>query len=298
MKNAIRLSCFLLLLGALPGCTRENPPEYPPPQTTDQPAPAPSDTAPAEAVTRAPAPEPAPARPRVSRPSASDARPSEPAPAPARPVESVREREPVSPPPSTVSDARPDRAEPLDRTPREPAVRMQTVPAGTTLTVTTSDEISSSKSKEGDTFEAALTNPLIVDGHVVAERGDTVIGQVSDIVMPGKVKGRAQMTLVLTELLLNGRKYKIKTEPFVAIAVDNKERDAAIIAGGAGIGAAIGAITGGKKGAAIGAVIGGGGGTATVLATPGQSMKIEPETKVNFVLDDDFRLPVIRDRAD
>ena len=61
---------------------------------------------------------------------------------------------------------------------------------------------------------------------------------------------------------------------------------------------AIGALTGGKTGAAIGAVIGGGGGTATVLATPGQSMKIEPETKVNFVLDDDFRLPVIRDRAD
>lgn len=295
MNNAIRLSCFLLLLGALPGCTRENPAEYPP-QTTDQAAPPPSDTAPSEAVTRAPAPEPAPARPRAPRPSASDARPSEPAPAPARPVESVRE--PVSPPLSPVSDARPDRAEPLDRTPREPAVRMQTVPAGTTLTVTTSDEISSSKSKEGDTFEAALSNPLIVDGHVVAERGATVMGRVSDIVMPGKVKGRAQMTLELTELLTNGRKYKIKTEPFVAIAVDNKERDAAIIAGGAGIGAAIGAITGGKKGAAIGAVIGGGGGTATVLATPGQSMKIEPETKVNFVLDDDFRLPVLRDRAD
>src|SRR5688572_26469588 len=130
MKNAIRLSCFLLLLGALPGCTRENPPEYPPPaQTTDQAAPAPSDRAPTETVTRAPAPEPAPARPRAPRPSATDARPSEPAPAPARPVESVREREPVSPPPSTVSDSRPDRAEPLDRTPREPAVRMQTVPA-------------------------------------------------------------------------------------------------------------------------------------------------------------------------
>jgi len=27
-------------------------------------------------------------------------------------------------------------------------------------------------------------------------------------------------------------------------------------------------------------------------------MKIEPETKVNFVLDNDVRLPVIRNRAD
>jgi hypothetical protein len=117
-------------------------------------------------------------------------------------------------------------------------------------------------------------------------------------VTPGKVKGRAQLTLVLTELATNDRRYKIKTEPFVAIAVDNKERDAAIIAGGAGVGAAIGAITGGKKGAAIGAILGGGGGTAAVLTTPGKSMKIEPETRVNFVLDNDVRLPVIRNRAD
>ena len=195
-------------------------------------------------------------------------------------------------------DARVDRSVSADRAPRAPSVATQTVPAGTKLTVTMSDGVSSSTNKEGDTFNAALTDALVVDGRIVAERGDTVVGKISDIVTPGKVKGRAQMTLVLTELSTKDRKYKIKTEPFVAIAVDNKERDAAIIAGGAGVGAAIGAITGGKKGAAIGAIIGGGGGTATVLATPGQSMKIEPETKVNFVLDDDVRLPVIRSKAD
>jgi hypothetical protein len=160
------------------------------------------------------------------------------------------------------------------------------------------DAVSTATSKEGDTFAASLAEPLVVNGRVVAERGDKATGRVEEVINPGRVKGRAQLKLVLTELSANDRAYKIKTEPFVAIAVDNKERDAAIIAGGAGVGAAIGAITGGKKGAAIGAIIGGGGGTATVLATPGQSMKIEPETKVNFVLDDDLRLPVIRNRAD
>jgi hypothetical protein len=160
------------------------------------------------------------------------------------------------------------------------------------------DEVSTATSKEGDTFAASLAEPLVVNGRMVAERGDKATGRVEEVINPGRVKGRAQLKLVLTELSANDRPYKIKTEPFVAIAVDNKERDAAIIAGGAGVGAAIGAITGGKKGAAIGAIIGGGGGTATVLATPGQSMKIEPETKVNFVLDNDVRLPVIRSRAD
>jgi hypothetical protein len=174
---------------------------------------------------------------------------------------------------------------------------MQKVPAGTSIVVVMADEVSTSKSKQGDTFDASLAEHWVVDGRVVAERGDPVVGRVEEVIAPGRVKGRAELKLALTELTTNDRKYSIKTEPFVAIAVDNKERDAAIIAGGAGVGAAIGAITGGKKGAAIGAVIGVGGGTATVLATPGQSMKIEPETKVNFVLDKELRLPAIR-RAD
>jgi len=175
---------------------------------------------------------------------------------------------------------------------------MYTVPQGTPITIVMSSQVSTATSTDGDTFEATLAEDWAVDGRIVAQRGDTVTGRVQDVMQPGKVKGRAQLTLVLTEIFAGNRGYKISSEPFVAIAVDNKERDAAIIAGGAGIGAAIGAITGGKKGAAIGAIIGGGGGTATVLATPGNDMKIEPETKVNFVLDRSVRLPVIRSRAD
>ncbi len=47
----------------------------------------------------------------------------------------------------------------------------------------------------------------------------------------------------------------------------SKKRQAAIIAGSAGAGAAIGAVAGGKKGAAIGAVSGATAGTAYDLAT-------------------------------
>ena len=286
MKNLNRLSCFSLLLSFMPGCSRENPDNYATPNSDHAVAPATETTTAGEATkpdpARAPSPTPPskPARPSTSSDSNRDV--------PSTPATSA----------NSGSDATEDRPANADRVPRAPAVEMQTIPAGTSLTVTMSDEVSTSSSKEGDTFHAALTDAWIVDGRVVAQRGDHVVGRVNDIVMPGKVKGRAQLTLVLTELATNDRRYKIKTEPFVAIAVDNKERDAAIIAGGAGVGAAIGAITGGKKGAAIGAILGGGGGTAAVLTTPGKSMKIEPETKVNFVLDNDVRLPVIRNRAD
>ena len=61
-------------------------------------------------------------------------------------------------------------------------------------------------------------------------------------------------------------------------------RDAAIIGGGAGVGAAIGAIAGGGKGAAIGAAVGGGAGTGTVLATKGKEIHYSPETRIPFTL--------------
>jgi hypothetical protein len=68
------------------------------------------------------------------------------------------------------------------------------------------------------------------------------------------------------------------------VAKDNKKRDAAIIGGGAGVGAVIGAIAGGGKGAATGAAIGGGAGTGTVLATRGDDLHYPPESRLNFVL--------------
>ena len=161
------------------------------------------------------------------------------------------------------------------------------------LTVTLAEPLSTDANKEGDKFSAHLTQPIVVNGKVVADKGDLVTGHVNKLEEPGRVKGRARLELVLDQITTSHKTYNLSTEPFIVVAGSNKDRDAAIIAGGAGVGAIIGAVTGGK-GAALGAITGGGSGTTAVLLTKGDQLKLEPETRVNFVLAKDIDLPVIR----
>ena len=171
------------------------------------------------------------------------------------------------------------------------------VPGGTAVRVTLSEAISTKSNKEGDTFTSRLSQPVVVNGKIVANKGDRVMGHLTKVDEPGRVKGRARLELVLDEMYIAGKMFSIATEPFVAVASDNHKRDATEIAGGAALGAAVGAIAGGGKGAAIGSIIGGGTGTTAVLLTKGQELELAPETKVNFVLSRDIELPVIRSTA-
>ena len=126
---------------------------------------------------------------------------------------------------------------------------METVPSGTPLTVTLADAISTETNKEGNTFTAHLTDPIIVNGKVVAEKGDRISGHIKTIEEPGRVKGRARL-VVLDQITTSNHMYKLSTEPFIAVGGSSTDRDAGMIAGGAGVDAVIGAIAGGGKGAA------------------------------------------------
>jgi hypothetical protein len=159
------------------------------------------------------------------------------------------------------------------------------VPAGTRFRVALIDAVSSDKSRPGDSFMASLAEPIVVDGKTVLEKGTKVQGRVVDAKQSGRVKGRAAIELTLTEVVLgNGQPLTISTKSYRAVAESTKKRDAAVIGGGAGLGAAIGAIAGGGKGALIGAAIGGGAGTGTVLATRGKEIHYSPETRIQFTL--------------
>jgi hypothetical protein len=158
------------------------------------------------------------------------------------------------------------------------------IASGTRLKVSLIDALSSDTSSAGDRFLVSLAESVAVDGTTVLERGTMIRGRVIGVQGSGRVKGRASIRLALTDIMQGSTSVPITTETFSATAESSTTRDAEIIAGGAGVGAVIGAIAGGGKGAGIGALVGGGGGTGVVLATKGKEIHFGPETRLNFTL--------------
>jgi hypothetical protein len=160
----------------------------------------------------------------------------------------------------------------------------RTIPSGTVLTVLLIDALGTDTNSAGDRFLASLAAPVVVDGSTLLAKGTKVRGHVIGVEGSGRVKGVAGIRLALTDIMQGNRTIAITTDTFSATAESSTKRDAAIVAGGAGVGAVIGAVTGGKKGAGIGAVSGGGAGTGVVLVSKGKEIRYAPETRLSFTL--------------
>jgi BON domain len=159
------------------------------------------------------------------------------------------------------------------------------MPSGTMVSVRLTDALSSDHNQSGDGFTATLEQPVVVNGWVVARRGQTVQGQVVNARKAGRVKGTSQLEIGLTELtLVNGHQLPIQTRLIEASGGTTKGRDATAVGTTTGVGAMIGAIAGEGEGAGIGAGIGAAVGVAGVLLTRGRPTVIPPEALLTFRL--------------
>lgn len=177
----------------------------------------------------------------------------------------------------------------IQENPAPPAAAPQphvvTLAAGTSLFIRLGETLSSEHNYTGDTFRATLDQPIILDGFIIADRGSKVLGQIATAERAGRVRGVAELNLSLTEInTTDGQQVWIATDSFDKRGTTSKGKDAAKIAGGAALGAIIGALGGGGKGAAIGAGAGGAAGTGAVLATRGNAAVIPAETRMQFRL--------------
>ncbi len=90
-----------------------------------------------------------------------------------------------------------------------------TIKPGTYVTVRLNQPLSSDKNQVGDAFSATLVRPVVVDGVIVAERGQTLGGRVSEAQKAGKVSGVSRLGLQLTDLpVVDGQQVPIQTTLF------------------------------------------------------------------------------------
>jgi len=172
-------------------------------------------------------------------------------------------------------------------TPARPVPDALTLPKSTVIVIRTNEPLSSDHSKKGDHFTATLQQPLVVNGFVVARRGQTIEGEVVGAQKAGRVKGVSQLALKLTDVaLVDGQSIPVETELWQGTGGTSHGADAATIAGTTGVGAAIGAVANGGTGAAVGAGAGLLAGIGTVLLTRGRPTIIPPETELTFRLTD------------
>jgi hypothetical protein len=189
---------------------------------------------------------------------------------------------PVPETPSPAADASPQPdPEPVAR----PAAGGSfTIPRGTPLSVRLDETVDTRRNRPGDLVHATLSRPLVVGGQTVIPAGTRFAGHVTMADASGRLKGRAHIGVALDSFHLNGRQYRISTTSVERASAAHKKRNGILIGGGAGLGAALGAIAGGGKGALIGAGAGAAAGTAGAAATGKLNVAIPAETPLRFTL--------------
>lgn len=181
------------------------------------------------------------------------------------------------PPPS----AQPDGALPAQAVPET-----LTLPAGTVISVRTTEWLSSDRNHAGDSFSATLEQPLVANGWVVARRGQSVIGRVAEAQRAGHGQSDSKLGLEIGDLILiDGQQVPVNTQLSQKAANSPSQgQRVGNVAATTVIGAAIGAVAGGGTGAAIGMGVGATAGIGGEMATRGRPTAVPPETLLTFTL--------------
>jgi hypothetical protein len=167
------------------------------------------------------------------------------------------------------------------------------VPAGTDLSVRTSDRIEAKEAKDGQTFPAVVENDVTSKSGVVWIPKGSPVELVVRKATSGGTVGSGELILDLQSVTVNGRKYQVNTSQVAQKGkrgIGKNRRTAEMVGGGAAVGAVIGAVAGGGKGAAIGGLVGAVAGGATQVLTRGSEVKVPPETVLTFTLSNELNI--------
>jgi len=158
-----------------------------------------------------------------------------------------------------------------------------TVKPGTYLAVRINQPLSTDHNQVGDPFTATLIQPLVVDGIVVAHRGQTVYGRVAEVEKQHSDRP-SRLKLELTSFTLaDGTQVAAQTQLVTRQGGTTPPGvQAGTVAGTTVAGAAVGAAADWGRGAAIGAGAGAAAGIIGVILTRNHPTIVYPETALTF----------------
>ena len=176
------------------------------------------------------------------------------------------------------------------------------VPTGTHIPLVLHNAISTRSARPGDPVYFETLFPVMIDGRVVIPAGSYVSGEITESKRPGRVKGRGELMVKLTTIIMpNAYMVKLSAAPGGSAgtgggeSVDkegkitgdsDKTSDVATIAKTTAAGAGIGAIaarTG--EGAGIGAGAGAAVGIMSVLLSRGPEAELPRGSTLDAVID-------------
>jgi type IV secretion system protein VirB10 len=175
-----------------------------------------------------------------------------------------------------------------------------TVPEGTVIPIVLTAYINTCSSQVGDMVYADTVYPIWLQQRLVIPKGSMIRGTITEVVRPGKIKGKGRLAIRFDDILLpNGIKRELnaslrsihgpgdvnvdRTSESVS-AGGSGGTDAGTIMGTTNEGAIIGAIAGHGSGAAIGAGAGAAAGAIITLFTRGQDLVLSPGTQFDLEL--------------
>ena len=158
-----------------------------------------------------------------------------------------------------------------------------TIKPGTFVMARIDQMLSSNRNQPGDVFSATLMQPVVVDGVVVAQRGQTVLGRVAEA-QKSKAGHDSRLGLELTGLTLaDGTQATVHSQLVARQGTTTpKGQEVGTVATTTAVGATVGAAAAWGTGAAIGAGAGAAAGIIGVLLTHNHPTVVYPETALTF----------------
>jgi hypothetical protein len=165
------------------------------------------------------------------------------------------------------------------------------LPAGTPITCRVDQPLNTERDAPGTPFSGQITTDIVRKGTVLVPRGSVCRGHVMEAKSSGRLKGRAVMQLSLDSIQMHGRVYPVSASTAMS-SKSHKGHNLKWIGGGAGAGAAIGAIASGGVGALVGAGSGAAVGTGGAALTGKRKVRVPAESQITFTLN--RPMPLVR----